>query len=268
MSRPLFRVLSGIGAFFAVCGAGVLGYVLAGWDVVDAVYMVVITVFGVGYGEVNPVGSTALRSFTICVIVLGYAAAVYAVGGSVQLVAEGEIHRALGARRVNTEIDRTSGHAIVCGFGRIGRILCAELDAAQTPFVVVDDDEEKVRGAQEASFLAMAGDATAEETLRQAGIERAGALASVLPDDALNVFVTLTASGLRPELRILARAENPSSEPKLLRSGATEVVLPAASGARKLAHLVTQPDVAAVLQKIEHTSGLEEELGRIGLQLE
>ena len=121
---------------------------------------------------------------------------------------------------------------------------------------------------QEQGFLAMIGDATQESDLTRAGIVRASVLATVLPQDALNVFVTLTASGLAPEIRILARAENPSSEPKLLRSGAAEVVLPAASGARRLAHLVTQPDVAAMLEKIDHDGELDEELGRIGLRLE
>jgi voltage-gated potassium channel len=169
---------------------------------------------------------------------------------------------------LNTEIDRLQGHAIVCGFGRIGRILATELRAAQREVVVIDADESKVKLAIEDGFLAIPGDATQETDLARAGITRASVLASVLPQDALNVFVTLTASGIAPELRILARAENPNSEDKLLRSGASEVVLPAASGARRLAHLVTQPDIAAMLDKIEHTGELDEELGRIGLRLE
>ena len=135
------RALSGIAAFLVVCGVGALGYMAAGWSAVDAIYMVIITVFGVGYGEVNPVLSTELRSFTIGVIVAGYAAALYAVGGFVQMITEGEIHRALGARRVTAGIDSLTGHAIVCGFGRIGRILCTELRDARMDFVVVDSSE-------------------------------------------------------------------------------------------------------------------------------
>ncbi len=268
MSRPAKRILYGAAAFLAVCLAGSIGYVVAGWSVLDSVYMVIITIFGVGYGEVKPVETVPLRAFTIGVIVAGYGAAVYVVGGLVQMITEGEIHKALGARRMASGIENLSKHVIVCGFGRIGRILSEELSAARLALVVLDADEEKVRQAGEAGFLAMAGDATQEEILTRAGVQRASALAAVLPQDALNVFVTLTASGLAPALRIVARAENPSSEPKLRRSGAAEVVLPAASGAHRLSQLIAQPDVAAMLEKIDHRGSLDHELGRIGLTLE
>lgn len=243
------------------------GYVIAGWSPLDAIYMVVITVFGVGYGEVNPVQSTGLRVFTIGVIVAGYASALYAVGGFLQMITEGEIHRALGARRMTSEIERLRDHAIVCGFGRMGRMLCAELSDLQQGLVVIDADESKVAAARDAGFLAVSGDATQEADLGRAGVESAQVLATVLPQDALNVFVALTASGLAPGLRILARAENPASEDKLRRSGASEVVLPAASGARRLADLIAQPDVTAMLEKLDDRGSLNDELQRIGLHL-
>ena len=138
----------------------------------DAVYMVTITVFGVGYGEVNPVETPALRGFTMAVIVGGYAAAIYAVGGFVQMITEGEINRALGARRMTREIRHLKGHTILCGFGRMGRILARELTAARREFIVVDRDHEKVREAAEHGYLVLAGDASDEETLVAAGIER------------------------------------------------------------------------------------------------
>lgn len=268
MSTSLARILIGVAGFLAVCGVGSLGYMAAGWSALDAIYMVIITIFGVGYGEVNAVDSAALRGFTIGVIIAGYVAAVYVVGAIVQLVTEGEIHRALGDKRTMSGIEGSSGHVIVCGYGRIGRILCEELREAQVPMVLIDTEEETVAAARERGFLALKGDATDEKVLLDAGIERARALAAVLPEDAQNVFVALTASGIAPDLRIVARAEDPATEPKLLRSGATDVVLPTSSGAERMADLIAHPDVATMLETLVRRAHIERELSGIGLQLE
>jgi voltage-gated potassium channel len=220
---------------------GVSGYLIAGWRLLDALYMVVITIFGVGYGEVRAMESDGLRVFTIGLIISGCSALVYIMGGMFQLITEGELNRALGRRRMTKEIDALEGHVIVCGFGRIGRVLAHSFRQARVPFVVIDQDARRVEDAAGFGVLVFEGDATQEQTLEAAGITRARALATVLPNDALNVFITLTARSLAPKLSIIARGEDPRTERKLLAAGADRVVLPAAIGADQIAHLITHP---------------------------
>lgn len=268
MGRAFRRVLWGGAFFVATCAVGTVGYVIAGWTPIDAFYMVIITIFGVGYGEVRPVATPELRGFTIAVIVGGYAAAIYAVGGFVQLVTEGEINRALGARRMNRQVSKLRGHTIICGYGRIGRILARELADAGEALVVVDVDPVKVREADDDGHPTLAGDASREEVLHAAGIDHAKALATVLPDDATNVFITLGASGLNRGVEIIARAEDPSTEPKLRRSGATQVVLPAAIGAERVATLISRPGAHLLLRHADERSALQRHLEPMGLQFE
>ena len=268
LSPAVRRVAWGAAFFGLTCAVGTAGYVAAGWSVIDAFYMVIITIFGVGYGEVRPVTSPELRSFTIAVIVGGYGAAIYAVGGFIQLLTEGEINRALGARRMTRQVSQLRDHTIVCGFGRIGRILAAELSRAGEDFVLIDVDAAKIREAEAAGYAALAGDASRDDVLVSAGIEHAKVLATVLPDDATNVFITLGASGLNRHLEIIARAEDPSSEAKLRRSGATSVVLPAAIGAERVAHLVTRPGAQRLLSEGGGVGDLQSQLGPMGLQFE
>lgn len=235
MQRSHKTILAGLFFFAATCVVAVAGYVIAGWDWIDAVYMVVITVYGVGYGEVQPISDPGLKFFTMLVILCGCTSAIYVFGGFVQFLVEGELNQFLGARRMKSEINRLEKHIILCGFGRVGKILARELQAHRQPFVVLDSDPGKVEQASALGYLVLPGNATNEDTLLEAGIEKALALATVLPDDVLNVFVTLTAKELRSDLAVFARAENPASEKKLLTSGAQQVVLPASIGARRMA---------------------------------
>lgn len=268
MPSPFQRIRVGFGVLAVICLVAVGGYVTAGWSPMDALYFVVITIFGVGYGEVQPVQSPQLRMFTILVIVSGSAASIYTVGGFIQMLTEGEIKRALGARRITMGIEKLEGHTLICGYGRIGRILAAELHGAQKPFVVLDIDLEKIREAEAAGFLVVQGDAASDSILLKAGIMRARALATVLPNDAANVFITLTASELNPGLEIIARAEDPATERKLLRSGATRVVLPAAIGAVRIAHLLVRSSAESLLEEAGTRASLNEELNQIGLQFD
>lgn len=268
MNDATKRITTGLGVFLLVCLAGTLGYAAAGWSLGDAFYMVMITIFGVGYGEVRPVETPGLRLFTITVIVGGYAAALYAVGGFVQLMTEGEINRALGARRMSTELTRLRNHAIICGYGRVGRMLARELLETRTEMVVIDDDPAKIAEAEANGLLAIRGNASQEATLERAGVERAAFLCTVLSDDAANVFTTLTVREMAPEVTILARAEDPASESKLLRSGATSVVLPASIGAKRIAHLVTRPGTEEILGQSESHADLDAQIRLLGLRLE
>ena len=269
MTSSLRHILIGIAVFLATCLVGVAGYRIAGWGLVDAVYMVVITIFGVGYGEVRPVDTPQLRIFTSGLIVFGYGAAVYAVGGFIQFVTEGEINRALGARRMTREIQNLRGHTIVCGYGRFGRLLADKLAKGGGDIVVVDTDPERIRTAEEAGHRVVSGDAADEAILQAAGIEHAAKLAAVLPSDSANVFVTLTATGINAQLSVIARAEDPASESKLVRSGADHVILPAAIGADRIANLITRPSAEQLLQGGEGLRvDLGEQLGQLGLRIE
>ncbi|MGC4031116.1 MAG: ion channel [Tepidisphaeraceae bacterium] len=128
----------GLCFFAATLLVATAGYVIAGWPPVDAMYMVIITVFGVGFGEVRPIDSTGLRLFTMGVIVAGTSAEIYTLGGLIQMVTQGELTKLIGARRMRSEIDRLTGHVIICGFGRIGQVLAQELADAGTQFVILD----------------------------------------------------------------------------------------------------------------------------------
>jgi len=267
MKNSWRRILIG-GTFFGMsCIIAIGGYMLAGWKLLDAVYMVVITVFGVGYGEAKPLESPELKIFTMGVIIAGCSSAIYVVGGFVQMVAEGEINRALGVRRMSKGIEKLTNHALICGFGRVGQMLAQELAAANFPMVIVDSSEERVQKAQADGFLTVLGSASEEQTLLTAGIGSARVLATVLPDDSANVFITLTARDLNSTIEIISRAESPSTEKKLLRSGANRVIMPAVIGATRMAHMIVTPSGDELLTKVIGKGHLKEDLKQVGLEI-
>ena len=265
---PLRRLLSTVVFFLTTCAVAAGVYAAHGWPLVDAIYMVVITIFGVGYGEVRPVDTLLLRTVTMMLIVVSYGCVIYIAGGFVQMVMEGEINRALSRRRMTQGIDQLAGHTILCGYGRAGKTLAAELKRSGAAFVVVDQNEEKLNDAEAAGMLILEGNAIEEEVLGRAGVERASVLATVLPDDAANVFITLTARELNPDVEIIARAENPSTEKKLVRSGANRVVLPAVIGGQRMAQLITRPGAEEMLANTDGNAELQHELDTIGLKLD
>jgi len=260
------RIAQGFIVLGAVCAFAVAGYVLTGWSLSDAIYMVTITIFGVGYGEVRPVAGE-VRWLTIGVIVVGCSSLIYILGGFFQLIAEGELNRLLGSRRMKKTIEELSDHVIVCGLGRIGRVLRADLESGGATVVFVDNDAERVSAAVEQGSFALVGDATSDEVLLQAGVKRARALATVLPNDALNVFITLTARNLNPDLRIIARAEDPASDAKMHQAGADKVVLPSSLSGERAAQMILRPTMVDFFAD-QDLSGLEHELRGLGLQIE
>lgn len=267
MDVSLRRIVTGLLALAGIVVVAVGGYVLAGWSVIDAVYMVVITIFGVGYGEVRPLDQPWLKVFTIGVIVTGWSAGLWVVGGLVEFLAEGRIREALGKHRMNQLIEDLQGHAIVCGFGRVGQILCRDLAAAGMPLVVIDADPARLTLAEAQGYPVVMGDAAEEQTLRRAHIDTARVVAVVLPDDAANVFVTLSARELSGSVEIIARGERPDTERKLMRSGATRVVLPAAAGANRIARMITHPSAETLLGDAGSMGQLNEQLLEIGMEI-
>lgn len=257
----------GLTVLVVTCLVAVVGYVLAGWSYLDALYMVVITIFGVGYGEVRPVTDPALKIFTLMVIVTGCSSGIYVLGGFVQMIAEGEIRRVIGAQRMSKGISKLSGHAIVCGLGRVGRGLVHELKESGIDVVVIDRSTEILSECEYDDIKLIAGDASKEETLVEAGIERAAVLATVLPADAENVFVSLTARGLSGTVRIIARCESERTKGKLIRSGANRVVMPTMIGASQIAHLIACPTAEKLVEDQNALSRMKQDLEVMGLKL-
>lgn len=260
--RRLRRGLIFLGCFFVVA---VLGYhFITGKGWLDSIYFFVITVSTVGYGETST-ASPAMQLWTIAVIVIGVFAATYTLGLTVQMMVEGQILRAMGIRRMNRDIKALTDHTIICGFGRIGRTLSEELTRKKKPFVIIDSDHEVVATATDEQHLVVTGDATDEETLIEAGIERASTLVVALHGDAENVFLTLTARNLNQSLKIIARGEQIATEQKLKQAGADRVVLPAVIGARRMAALVTRPNAADMLDHFTNHTNVAVELGELSI---
>lgn len=267
MRSPLQRVLAGAILFGTTLIGAVIGYLFFGCPLLDALYMVVITVFGVGYGEFCPTSPTQ-RIFTIFVIVAGSSAAVYTVGGFVQMLTEGEIKQVLESRRKTRNLESLEHHAIVCGYGRIGQVLARKLTEVKQPFLIVDQNPDRLLSAEEQGYQVYEGNATDERVLIAVGIERARVLATVLPDDALNVFITLTARGLNPNLEIVARGEMPNTEKKLKLAGANHVVSPASISGMRMANLITHPNTIEFLDQGEERNRLNELLAQIDVQVD
>lgn len=262
------RIFIGISIFILVFVVGILGYRLGGCGWLDSLYMVVLTVFGVGYGEICPVNTTETKLFTIVLIVAGSSSVVYIVGSIVQMIAEGELKQALGARRMTMGIENLKHHAIICGYGRIGQILAKQLEDKRIPFVVIDRNPDRTEDAESHGYLVKTGNATDEEVLVSVGIDRANVIATVLPDDATNVFITLTARELNSQIRILARGERPSTEKKLRLAGADQVILPASISATRIADMIMHPATLDFLDQEDGRNTLNELLARVDVQVD
>lgn len=259
MTSPWGRIRHGATALAIIVVVAAVGYRLAGFTWIDAIYMVAISVSTVGYGEIGPT-TPVVRLWTIGVLIFGISASVYTFGGFMQLLTQGEIERALGRLRMTRELEGLQQHVIICGFGRIGRILAVELTNDHTAFVVVDNQPTRVAEAQALHYRGYLGDATDEETLVRVGIARARSLLTTLPDDAANVFIALTSRNLNPTLNIIARAEQPSTQKKLMQAGANHVVLPAAIGAQRMAAMVTHPSAVDFLELMAGKGRLDIEI--------
>jgi voltage-gated potassium channel len=268
LAESPLRNLGWVAAFVvAVVILATLAYMYAGWSFADAIYMVLLTVYTVGFREVRPIDTPYLHWVTITTMVLGCTGMILVTGALVQALTVFQIRQILGGDRMKSEIDKLKGHVIVCGFGRIGVMLARDLTAGGEPFLVLERNEKRLAEAEALGYLAMQGDATDESALTAAGIERARVLATVLPDDAANVFITLSARSLNPSLQIIARGEAPSTEKKLLHAGANKVVLPTHIGAERIAEMILFPDTARFIRGSK-MQDLGKTLRHLGLDLE
>ncbi len=231
---------------------------IEGWSFLDALYMTVITLASVGYKEIHDLSLNG-RVFTIVLIISGVGTVTFAVTAGAKLVLEGEFKEIFGRKRLEKKIKELKNHYIVCGYGRMGKIICRELKEKHIKFIVIEKQSRPLD--ERGDMLIVEGDATRDEILREVGIERAKGLISVLPTDAENLFVVLSARELNPQLFIVARAGEEGSEQKLMRAGADRVVSPYHIGGLRIAHTVLKP---AVVDFIEFAT----KSGNIDLQME
>ena len=247
-----------------VVAFGTIGYMtVEGWSFLDSLFMTVITITTVGFREVHELTPKGMV-FTIILIVGGVGTALYAFTEGAKFLLEGEIRQLLGRKRLEKKIKELADHYIICGYGRMGRIIARELQEEGVRFVVIDKDPPSLEEKED--VLMIAGNATRDSSLLEAGIDRARGLISVLPNDSENLFVVLSARGLNPNILIVARAVEEGSEQKLLRAGATKVVSPYHIGGLRMAHTVLKPTVVDFIEFTTQRGNLELQMQEVTIQ--
>jgi voltage-gated potassium channel len=238
----------------AVIVLGTVGFMAFGkLGPIDALYMAVITMTAVGFGDLT--SGSAAHLFAVFYALLGVAVVSLTLSRLAAAMVEGRIERVLGRRRVEQKIEALQDHIVLCGFGRIGEMTATQITEAGIPLVVIDTDEKVIQHAEDHDVLGLAADATEEETLLRAGLERASALLCALASDADNVYTILTAREIRPDIRIVALARDHSAERKLRSAGANQVVSPFSIGARHMARQIISPHVAQVMSTATQSGG-------------
>lgn len=259
------KIAKGLTILLAVLTVGTSGYmIIEGWSFLDALYMTVITIATVGYREVGNL-SEAGTIFTIFIILFGVGIIAYLLGMVAQAMVDLQVRSIFGRHKLVQKIRSIKNHYILCGYGRIGRIICRELKTNNMPLVVIDENGDAMKGLEEEGVPYIVGDATSEDVLMEARIERAKGLVSVVASDADNVFITMSARGLNPNLFILARAEEEHTEKKLIRAGANKVVMPYLIGGQKMAHTLAKPVVSDFLEFTVHNRKIGLEMGEVAV---
>jgi len=252
MEHPLRRfrlpaVLLGI-----VIVVGIIGYTLInGWDLLDSFYMVIITISTVGYTEVHPQGPAG-RLFTSGLIVIGVATMLYGFGVFAETLADNAFGRYRRERQLQRDLNHLRDHFIICGYGRIGTQIVAEFEEHKVPFVVIDQTEEALERIRAEGRLHIEGDASKEDVLLQAGIERARGLVSAVDSDERAVYIVLAARAFNPKLYIVARAGRPDSIRRLELAGATRTISPYVMAGHRMAELAIRPAMVDLLDTLHH----------------
>ncbi len=256
------KVLIAIANLLGILVFGTAGYMaIEGSSLVDGLYMTVITITTVGYGEVFTL-SPAGRYFTIFLIMVGVGLVLYLFGKVTEAMVEGSLQSYMGRKTMDKKVAGMKDHFIVCGFGRIGKVICQILHENKRPFVIIENDPAEIKAILELHYVILEGDASSDETLHKANIERANGLIAVVSSDADNVYIILSAKVINPKLFVLARSSgSEGSETKLLRAGADKVVSPYYIGACRMAQLLVRPTVIDFIDLAVHS-------GELGLRIE
>lgn len=252
-------------AIVLVALLGMAGFhFIEGWPWFDGLYMVVTTLTTIGYQEVHPL-SQAGRVFNVGIIVAGVSLVFLAIGALTQALLEFELQSFFGRRRMEREIGRLRDHYVICGAGRVGRSAARELARKPAPFVILEQNEAKAARYASENWLTLIGDATKEQTLRDAQIENAQGLVAATTTDATNLYIVLTARGLNPRLKIIARASEEDAEKHLLTAGADSVVSPYSFAGQRIAQSFLRPHVVSFLDTATTHLGLNLEIGEIAI---
>jgi voltage-gated potassium channel len=247
LDRTTYLVI-GIIVFLLMILGGTIAYMaIEGWAFTDALYMTVITLGTVGYGEVRKL-TPAGRIFTMVLIIVGVGFVFYLAASVIQFMVEGRIREILGRRKLEKKIRGQKGHYIICGYGRVGSSICETLRSKPIGIVVIERDPALITRLNELNILHVVGEATDEENLIKANIQNARGLIAALKTDSDNVYVTLSARELNPGLFIMARAGEERSEKKLVAAGADKVVCPYRLGAHRMAQTILRPTVTDFLE--------------------
>jgi voltage-gated potassium channel len=257
-SRRLATALAALGVVLVL---GTIGYRLFGLSWLDALYQTATTVTTVGFREVEPFDAGA-KLFTIVLVLAGVGTVLYTLGTLLEFLVEGHLAQLVGRRRMDRRIAGLSGHIVLCGLGRVGRSIAGYLAESRAPVVAVELDQAR---AAQVDLPVVLGDATNDEVLRMAGVERASALVAALTTDADNLFVTLSGRALNPGLFIIARAREGSAVDKLTRAGADRVVNPQEIGGARIAAFLTRPHVASFVDVVMHERPLEFRLEEVSV---
>ncbi len=243
---------------------GTTGYMaIEKWGLLDSVYMTVLTLSTVGFGEVHPLSHPG-KILSIFLIITGVGTAAFAVGTAGRIMLDERIRMVLG-RRVMKSIQKLQNHYIICGFGRMGSVICEELADRKAPFVVVENDQDVIDQIERLGYLFIKGDATVDSVLLDSGIDKAAGLVSVVTGDTENVFITLTARGLNPKLNIVVRSATGESIQKLIRAGANKVVSPYYLGGFRIAQALLSPTVIDFLETITQDKTRELRLEEVSI---
>ena len=259
---PLLRLRLAVLVGLLLLAVGTGGYmVIERLNFLDALFMTVITLGSVGYGEVKPL-HVAGQIFTIVLILVGLGTAAWLFTTVLETLTSEQTQRVLAQKRMNRMVNSLKDHYIVCGYGRIGQQISSGYIQNKIPFLIIERSPERIVELREAGIPCVEGDAADDDVLVQAGIHRAAALIAVTPSDAGNTFIVLSARGLRQDLFIVARADAPQNEAKLLRAGASKVLSPYTLGGRWMAVTAINPAVtdfvAAITQADPAVFGVRE----------
>ncbi len=261
--NPFRKLLFALLTLVVLIGGGTSGYVLIeGWSPFESLYMTIITLATVGYREVYDLTDQG-KMFTILLIIFGAGTIAYTIGSMIQFMVEGQLLGLLGRKKLQKQLSRLQDHYIICGYGRIGRMIAREFASKPLPFVIVELSGERCNKIETEGYLFVEGDATSDEVLELAGIRQAKGLITVVTSDSANVFITLTARGINPGLFIMARASEDGADLKLMRAGANKVVSPYSIGASRMAQAILRPSVVDFIDIATGTENLELQLEEI-----